>query len=278
MRRRLKLGWSLVHDVLWSIRSCCDAHSSMRLAGDFLLWYGNLFLPHPLSTRPSRGMSNQERTIVVKPGVKLTYRLNAGDLQSIREVWIDSVYDVSSAKRVAVVVDLGAHIGLTSLWLSVRYPDAVFIAVEPSHANAALLNANFSQNKINGHVMRAAISDWDGCGLFADAPQSNLGRLSQAGDAGVVVMSCESLLRMFQVDRVSVLKMDVEGAERNILLHSGSWLAQVDCIVAEFHPDVASCSDIIGHLSSYGLQRTPLPHSRHTPYVAAFTRDAGALS
>jgi hypothetical protein len=35
---------------------------------------------------------NRERRIRVRGGIELNYRLNRGDMQSIREVWMDECY------------------------------------------------------------------------------------------------------------------------------------------------------------------------------------------
>jgi predicted O-methyltransferase YrrM len=44
-----------------------------------------------------------------------------------------------------VVVDCGANIGITSLFLAARYPHAAILSVEPHPENYALLKANVAQ-------------------------------------------------------------------------------------------------------------------------------------
>ena len=75
---------------------------------------------------------NQPRCIRVTGGVEIWYRLNRGDIQSIREVWLDEAYKLPINRRLTVVVDLGGNIGLTSLWLAKRYGCDKIIALEPS--------------------------------------------------------------------------------------------------------------------------------------------------
>ena len=48
----------------------------------------------------------------------------AEDIFEIREVWIDEAYRLTDGFSPMVVVDLGAHIGLTTLWLAKRYGPA----------------------------------------------------------------------------------------------------------------------------------------------------------
>jgi hypothetical protein len=50
----------------------------------------DFILSHALFALP-RAMVNRERRITTASGIKLSYRMNRGDLQGIREVWCDQV-------------------------------------------------------------------------------------------------------------------------------------------------------------------------------------------
>jgi hypothetical protein len=63
---------------------------------------------------------NRERRIRVRGGIELNYRLNRGDMQSIREVWMDECYRLPFELAPGRLIDLGANIGLTSLWFAHR--------------------------------------------------------------------------------------------------------------------------------------------------------------
>lgn len=65
--------------------------------------------------------SDRVRRIQLLDGTRLSYRLNRGDMQSIREVWLDEAYELPFKPASGVLIDLGANIGLTSLWLAKRY-------------------------------------------------------------------------------------------------------------------------------------------------------------
>ena len=74
----------------------------------------------------------------LRGGVTITYRFNKGDIWSVREVWLFECYRPPFEIAIDHVLDLGANIGLTSLWLAKRYGCGRIIAVEPSAANARL--------------------------------------------------------------------------------------------------------------------------------------------
>ncbi len=74
-------------------------------------------------------------------GVKL-YRLNRGDIQSLREICSKERTVCHSPSRTARL-HLGANIGFTSVWLTKQYGFTRVIAVEPDKSNAALVRKNF---------------------------------------------------------------------------------------------------------------------------------------
>src|SRR4051794_22115217 len=125
---------ALGHELRGGFELTADVPSFLRFASDVFLsrLIGRVPLPN----------SNRDRAIRVRGGIELHYRLNRGDLQSIREVWIDEVYRLPFDVTPEVLVDLGANIGLTSLWLARRYGCRTVIAVEPSPDNARLARLN----------------------------------------------------------------------------------------------------------------------------------------
>jgi hypothetical protein len=79
------------------------------------------------------------------PGLRtdLTLRQDAGDLFVLYEVLMQECYRLPESlcdpATVRTVVDCGANIGLTSLYLASRYPTATIYAIEPHPANYELL-------------------------------------------------------------------------------------------------------------------------------------------
>lgn len=53
--------------------------------------------------------------------------------------------------------------------------------------------------------------------------------------AGITGYRLATLLEKVGIDRVSLLKMDIEGAELEVMSDSDSWIGHVDNIVLEIH-------------------------------------------
>ncbi|MBX9693393.1 MAG: FkbM family methyltransferase [Cyanobacteria bacterium] len=218
--------------------------------------------------------NNHPRQIWLRDGTCLTYRLNDGDLQSIREVWLDEAYRLPFKTKYEVLVDLGTNIGLTSLWLSKRYGFSTIVAVEPDSSNAKLARINFEKNNVQAEVIEAAIGPTDGSVLFQESESSNLGRVSTDSGKAVRCLSMKTLLVDSGVSNVDVLKMDIEGGEEALLRGDISWANQVKAIIAEFHPTVIDYAGAVQILQGAGYRYIPA-NSAHANSMDSFVRNDG---
>ncbi|MGH9867810.1 MAG: FkbM family methyltransferase [Candidatus Polarisedimenticolia bacterium] len=251
----------------WSgaVRLAGDFRSLLRLLGDVLL-----FRVLGLIDLPGR---NKERKVTFRDGTRIVYRLNRGDIQSIREVWMERVYRLPVPMRPGLVVDLGANIGLTSLWLARQYGPRRIIAVEPSPENARLVRRNLSLNGVAASVIEAAVGPEDGTALFNSSSDSNMGQLGSQGKP-VTMISMASLLREHAAgEPVALMKMDIEGGEQALLTSHTEWLARIPAIVAEFHPDRVDYPGLIERLKAAGFTYLSPASSRDIP-MDFFTRPA----
>lgn len=251
-----------------------DFKSGLRLMSDLIL-----YRVLKVIDLPSR---NRNRTINCSNGLKVTYRLNRGDIQSIREVWLDEAYRLPFTLEPTVVVDLGANIGLTSLWLYSHYACKKIIAVEPSPSNAALVRQNFINNGINGIVVEAAVGSTDGIVTFESSKDSNLGRVAVSGEQmtggeQVKMISMATLLADLPPNEVvSLVKMDIEGGEQELISGNLHWLEQVKAMIVEFHPESIDYPGLVKTIEKQGFRY--IPARTITPYnMDAFLRET-ALS
>ena len=146
-------------------------------------------------------------------------------------------------KSVATILDIGANIGVASLYFAELFPNAIIHAFEPAPINQALLERNTSPiHRIKTHAV--ALGDADG-ELFlceSDSP-TNMGggsihNLGVNPDKGVTVKARQTsgLLSEIGVTSVDIIKIDTEGAEWEILTSMDSgMLANVKLIMGELH-------------------------------------------
>jgi FkbM family methyltransferase len=214
------------------------------------------------------------RTIRLHDGVRLRYRLNRGDLQSFREVWLGETYRLpATLASVETIVDLGANIGLTSVYLAQSYGARRVIAVEPVPSNAALLRQNLDLNNVSGDVIEAVIGPVDGVARFQDASHSNLGHVADHG-RDVRSLSMNTVLAQLGMAEIDILKVDIEGAEHGLLTGDRSWLQHVRSLMIEFHPPFVDSKRLAAVIESEGFRHIPAG-SVHAHSTSTFIRVAG---
>jgi FkbM family methyltransferase len=188
---------------------------------------------------------------------------NDADLAIIEEVFGREVYDLRGICGPEVVVDLGAHVGASVLFFAMRFPKARIVAVEPDPVNFAKLRHNVgSMRQVT--LVNAAVSERSGTiTLYSagrlDGWKSSSTRPATRWQAPIDVpsMRLDDLLAGAGITDVDLLKIDIEGAEYDVL-KSFAGLASVRTIVGEVHPDLmnGSAREFVDVLSGF---RTDLP-------------------
>ena len=211
--------------------------------------------------------SGSLRRLQHRSGAEFVYRRELGDLETIHEVWVEEIYRFPTTIAPEVIVDLGAHIGLASLWMAKHYGSTTIIAVEANPENADLARRNLEENAVTGSVINAAIAAEAGDGYFADLTQSNVGRLSDTGRP-VKRITMEDVLRLVPAGKsIDLLKIDIEGGEVDVLSAPDRWIGSVKAIAAEFHPPVVDDAALVELLISKGFVhiRAPLAKTSANP-------------
>jgi FkbM family methyltransferase len=241
-----------------------DLRSFLRFLADILLYRVLFFVDLPGSGR--------ERQLRLRHGVEITYRLNRGDLQAIREVWLDETYRLPvELAQIETLIDLGANIGLTSLYLGRRHGCSNILAVEPDPSNARLARINLERNGLPGEVVEAAVAPRDGIAYFDADRNSLFGRVATTGRP-VQAISMHSLLRRIG-GSADLLKLDIEGGEAALLEGGRGWLADIRALMVEFHPDRVDYPGLVALLQEAGYRYLPAG-SVHPKSADTFLRDS----
>ena len=181
----------------------------------------------------------------------------------VEEIFKKHQYYFEAESKSPVIVDVGAHIGLSTLYFKNLYPEARIVAVEPLRENAELLRLNMSTNVIRDveivEVALAAssgkatlyfdseIDDWYSTAGFTEGAWNGR-QTSQSVEVETIALS--SLLD----EPVDLLKMDIEGAELAVLKEANSKLRRVKRIFLEHHPMQGnSLEKIVKLLESLGF-------------------------
>lgn len=158
------------------------------------------------------------------------------DFLVLREIVLEREYQLPDGFNPRTVVDLGAHIGLASLFFSVVLGDPKVVALEADPALVTQTKANTSGHNVT--VLNAAIASESGKRSFFTSDESWANSfertLPQQQEIEIEALSLADVLDRAGLERVDLMKIDVEGAEWG-LLTDPAFTARADAIVGELH-------------------------------------------
>lgn len=177
----------------------------------------------------------------------LIFRAHTSDTNVFSQIFIHREYrcldDVADA---GLIIDCGANVGYSSAYLLSRYPLARLIAIEPDPSNYEILCKNLQPYGSRCTTMRSAV--WSSSVplvVSADQPGSQgewMVTVRQATDGEkptIEAVDIGTLLSRTGSDRISILKVDIEGSEAEVFaFNTEAWIDKVDNIVIELHGQV----------------------------------------
>lgn len=175
----------------------------------------------------------------------LICRYGTTDRLVFRQVFIKGSYDdLWPAAPPRLVIDGGANVGHSTAYLLTRFPEAQVIAVEADDRNFEVLEQNLAPYGDRATAINAAIWSRGGTlalsrGTYLDGREwsTQVVEASASELPTVAGIDVGTLLQATGMERIDVLKLDVEGAEVPIFRHSEDWIDRVDLIAVELHDD-----------------------------------------
>ena len=216
----------------------------------------------------------------------LQYRCDLRDLL-MREVCLTGRYEPQETALVRALlspgmtfVDVGANWGYFALVAAALVgASGKVVAVEADPRACRTLRANVARNRLaHVEVVESAASDAESRLTFAaygheNDDASNFG-VAQVNDAAashtfeVQARRVDAILDALAVDRVHLLKMDIEGGEARAVTGLAARLgrSRVDRIILELHPDHlrqqgSSSREVVAAIAAHGFGAWRIAHS-----------------
>jgi len=232
--------------------------ATARLVG----WSGPIsyWFARRISRMVARGRRLPLRTRYAR--APLIFRTGTSDLDVFHQIFVDREYrcldDVTDA---TLVIDCGANVGYSAAYFLNRFPLCRLIAVEPERGNFAILGENLRPFGNRGSALQMGV--WSRkVGLKISETKFGDGRewafsLEEAAPnekSQIDGIDIASLLNLSGCDRISILKIDIEGSEKRIFAEGAhDWLERVDTLVIELHG--TECHDVFQRaISQYDFE------------------------
>jgi FkbM family methyltransferase len=214
-----------VKNNLWLLRECRDPATFWLLKGRGL--------DHP-------GIASLNLRSVSRP---VLIRREGTDQRVVWEIFCGREYRVRGRWRFRTVLDGGANAGLFAAFLAGRERRGGgaalerYVGVEPDAEAFEFLRGQCDSLGLaeRACLIRAALRGSDGEVSFDTRPESWGRRVDEGGGVRVEAVSVASALDRAGLDDVDLMKLDIEGSERDVLAAAGAWRARVRALVCELH-------------------------------------------
>jgi len=175
------------------------------------------------------------------------YRVRVPDALSFLYQYLDifhkQIYRFPTPKagEKSVILDCGANVGTSALFFAKNYPAAEIHAFEPDPKIFAYLRENIENNRVaNVQLHQKAIWIEEGELHFqqegADAGSLLAEDNSSTKAVSSIAVACTPLRDWLQqYEEVDLLKIDIEGAELDVILHCADSLRRCRRIFIEYH-------------------------------------------
>ena len=162
-----------------------------------------------------------------------------------KEIFGENCYYLELEKDDPLIIDAGAHIGMSVVYFKMLFPKARIIAFEPVPANFELLKKNVGENQLDSvEIYQAVVAPKSGI-LRIHEPIGEGAWKSGAGiipkgwkgiqdnrEIKVEAIGIQEILR----NKIDIFKMDIEGMEYEVIRNAGPVISNVKNWIIEVHP------------------------------------------
>lgn len=169
------------------------------------------------------------------------------DVRVFRQILVSKEYDISDTAQgkelrrrydslissgvQPLIIDCGANIGLSGVWYARQFPQAKIIAIEPDKSNLEIAFRNLAAYP---NVTLVSGGVWDTpTNLSIVNPDAEPWAFRvKEGDGPILGFTIGQLS---EGKHILVVKVDIEGAEKELFRSNTCWMDQTDLIAIELH-------------------------------------------
>ncbi len=177
------------------------------------------------------------RVSIPQSRTPIALRAGTSDLPTFADIFLDDCYAIPVETHPHLIIDGGANVGYASLYYANRYPEARIIAVEPEASNHELLRVNTS-GYANISVLRAGLWHRRTRLTIKNPTAAKWGfqvQESALEEGSIDAVTIDEIVENAGAQSIDILKLDIEGAEKELFSAADTWLGKVQILIVELH-------------------------------------------
>ncbi|WP_170252670.1 FkbM family methyltransferase [Adhaeribacter aerolatus] len=202
-----------------------------RLLQNFGVEYGiSLFINFKLNRLDNLRLPNINSSISLRKGTS--------DSDAFYQVFVLNEYKIDFIERPKVIIDGGANIGLFTVLMKNKFPEAKVISVEPDKDNFAMLQKNVANYN---NVYCENLGLWNRKTKLKIYDKFEMGKWAMVveeseAEGNIEAISIDELVCKYAINTIDILKLDIETSEKILFLDNyEGWLPKVKMIIIELH-------------------------------------------
>lgn len=209
-------------------------------------WIREIELKH---SKPGKIQSH-----LYKDKYKIFFKDPKSFLHTIDELFVNQIYKFETTNNSPFIIDCGAYIGTSILFFKTNYPNSKILAFEPDKDNFELLKKNIENwNFENIIIENKAV--WINNEPISFEQKGEMSGKIMLHEKNELINNKISGQRLFDLldRRIDFLKIDIEGAEYQVLKDSADRLMNVEKLFIEYHgmySEMHKLNDILNILVS----------------------------
>ena len=180
----------------------------------------------------------------LKTGAKYFSRAGTTDFEIINEIYVVKEYNklLGYLEKDSVVIDIGAQIGVFSVFAALKDGSVKIYSYEPFLPNYTLLEKNIKLNNLSKQIIpfNVGVGKKNEIRKFTISDKNTGGHGFYCKDSSesiqIKTISLKEVFENNNIKKCDFLKMDCEGAEYEILFNApDSYLKKIKSITMEYH-------------------------------------------
>ncbi|MBU1131465.1 FkbM family methyltransferase [Patescibacteria group bacterium] len=196
--------------------------------------------------------SKKNRNYIIEDNIYL--RQGTSDTFIYQEIFIDECYKeaVDQLTKDSIVIDIGAHIGLFSLYCSPKCKRVFAYEAHPLNYDLLLKNIesraaenvnpyNFAVWSFSDKEVQISNDSKGQTGEYTINTNNNNNKMFSQKGFQAKTITLKDIFTQNNLDFCDLLKIDIEGAEYSVLLSTPDTVfAKINCIYLEYHSDLGN--------------------------------------
>jgi len=182
----------------------------------------------------------KQRVTVLLEDADIELRPNTSDLSLLKRIFIEDEYNsvfLNSVDKQITILDAGANVGFASVFFLSLFPESFVVSVEPDADNIEQLARNLRKFEDRSRILHSAVMGSQCTVAVVNSSSAACSRrvnVVEQGNNSIAGLTIDKICDEMNL-QFDIVKLDIEGAERDVFTSENLWAKSVKVLIVELH-------------------------------------------